>query len=149
METKGDGPPHLSRKTFREAQVRAELAEREEPRAVSARFDREHERVIVELAGGVALSFPPARVPGLAGATPEQLEEITVLPFGVGVVWDTLDVDFSTSGLLVELLGHQPWRREMMRKAGSVSTDAKAAASRKNGKKGGRPRKATRSMGSG
>jgi hypothetical protein len=53
-----------------------------------------------------------------------------------------LDADIYLRALLEGFLGSRRWMAAQMGKAGGrVSTKAKAAASRRNGKLGGRPRK--------
>jgi hypothetical protein len=53
-----------------------------------------------------------------------------------------LDADIYLPALLEGFLGSRRWMAAQMRKAGGkASTKAKAAASRRNGKLGGRPRK--------
>ena len=54
--------------------------------------------------------------------------------------WPLLDVDHYVSGLLNHVFGTSRWMAELGRRGGSVSSTAKAAAARINGKKGGRPR---------
>ena len=48
--------------------------------------------------GGLELSFPVAKNPRLAKGTPEQLNNITLTPFGIH--WPDLDEDLSKAGLV-------------------------------------------------
>lgn len=57
---------------------------------------------------------------------------------GYGLHWESLDVDFTVPGLLAGMFGTQSW---MARQGGQARSDAKAAAARANGRKGGRPKK--------
>jgi hypothetical protein len=112
--------------------------------AVSAKYDRGSDRVIVELANGTAFLFPPAIAQGLGGATPAELDQVEVSPGGLALNWDNLDTGFTVEGLLNGIFGTRVWMeqvREAGRKGGKVSSEAKTAAARANGKKGGRPRK--------
>jgi hypothetical protein len=109
-----------------------------EPRAVSARYDRKLERVVVELTNGCTFAFPPRLGQGLEAATDEQLEQVEILGFGYGLHWEALDVDLSVPGLLAGLFGTKSY---LARRAGRATSPAKAAAARANGAKGGRPRK--------
>jgi hypothetical protein len=61
---------------------------------------------------------------------------------GASLHWAPLGVDFSLAGLLAGVLGTRAWMAELGRRGGSVRSDAKAAAARANGRKGGRPEKA-------
>lgn len=109
-----------------------------EPRAATARYDREHDRVIVELTNGCSFTFPPRLAQGLEDATADQLARVEILGAGYGLHWDALDVDLSVPDLLAGLFGTKSY---MARRAGQARSAAKAAAARANGAKGGRPRK--------
>lgn len=117
----------------------AELSGRE-ARAVAAHFDAATGDVCVHLSRGSRLLVPHELIEGLAGATPEALADIEVMPAGTGISWPQLDVDVSVPGLAMEVFGSRTWMRELARRAGSATSAAKAAAARANGKKGGRPR---------
>ncbi len=120
----------------RQARGKAKLIA--EPRAVAARYDAETDRIIVDLASGATFAFPPALVEFLQDATPEQLAEVEVQGAGFGLHWETLDVDYTVPGLMNGVFGTARW---MAARAGQARSQAKAEASRVNGKKGGRPRR--------
>jgi hypothetical protein len=120
---------------------RGRIARQTEPRAASARFDRRHGRVIVELTNGCSFTFPPRLAAGLDHATCDQIAQVEILGAGHGLHWDALDLDLSLPGLVAGLFGTQA---HMARRAGRATSPAKAAAARQNGAKGGRPRKAAR-----
>lgn len=122
-----------------EARERGRIAQLTEPRAVSARYDAQAQRVIVELTSGATFAFPPALVEGLCNASPQDLAEIEVSPIGFGLHWPRLDEDYTVPGLMAGIFGTAKW---MAARAGRGSSPAKAAAARANGAKGGRPRKA-------
>jgi hypothetical protein len=124
---------------FEAASKRGELARASEPRAQSARYDRQLGRVIVDLTNGCTFSFPPRLAQGLEMASDEQLEQLEVLGGGYGLHWESLDVDLSIPSLLAGIFGTRGY---LARRAGQATSDAKAAAARANGAKGGRPRKA-------
>lgn len=111
--------------------------------AVSARYDRRTSRVIVNLNTGVQVAFPASLVEGLTDASPEELSEIEVTPAGLGLHWPRLDADVYVPGLLQGVFGSKQWMAAQLGAAGGKArTPAKAAASRENGRKGGRPRRA-------
>jgi hypothetical protein len=108
------------------------------PHALSARYDRKADRVIVELASGATFAFPPRLVQGLIDATPEQIAEVEVAGAGYGLHWETLDLDYTVPGLVNGVFGTAKW---IAAQAGRTTSPKKAAAARANGAKGGRPRK--------
>ncbi|MGO8798982.1 MAG: DUF2442 domain-containing protein [Roseiarcus sp.] len=109
-----------------------------EPRAASARYDKQLGRVIVDLTNGCTFAFPPRLARGLESATDDQLAEIEILGAGYGLHWEALNADLSIPGLLAGIFGTRAY---MARRAGQTTSPAKAAAARTNGAKGGRPRK--------
>ncbi|WP_018076202.1 DUF2442 domain-containing protein [Novosphingobium nitrogenifigens] len=117
---------------------RGKLALETEPRAATARYDRQLDRVIVDLTNSCTFAFPPRIAQGLETATADQLAEVEILGMGYGLHWEGLDVDLSLPGLMAGILGTKAY---MARRAGQASSPAKAAAARSNGAKGGRPRK--------
>jgi len=115
---------------------------REAGHAVSARYDRRTSRVVVTLNTGVQLAFPAKLAEGLAGASPENLAEIEISPAGLGLHWPRIDADVYVPALLQGVFGSKNWMaRELGANGGRSRTEAKVAAARENGRKGGRPRK--------
>jgi hypothetical protein len=118
-------------------------AERDHAHAVSARYDRQTQRVIICLHTGLELAIPPALVEGLAEAMPESLAEIEISPTGLGLHWPQLDADVYVPALLEGQFGSRQWMARQRGAAGGRSrSEAKRLAARANGAKGGRPRKA-------
>lgn len=112
-----------------------------EPSAERAHYDRRQHRIVVELNNDCTFIFPPDKAQGLRGAAPQDLARVEVLPTGAALRWPSLDADFTIAGLLAGIFGTKAWMAELGRKGGSVTSEAKAAAARTNGAKGGRPRK--------
>jgi hypothetical protein len=119
----------------------AREADRVEPRATAVSYDRDEALVLVHLRSGFAFGFPPERIPGLEGASMKQLSNVRISPSGDGLQWDDLDVHASLTGLMADALNLREWAPRIM---GQVRSEAKAKAARKNGLKGGRPRRSTK-----
>jgi hypothetical protein len=115
---------------------------RELPRAVAARYDPRARVIVVTMASGAGLMIPIAMMPELRRATEDQISGVRLDPAGWGLRWERLDVDYSVTGLAAMVVGRPALLRAAAAVAGSVRTPAKARASRLNGRKGGRPRKA-------
>jgi hypothetical protein len=109
-----------------------------EPRAVAVRYDSQSARVIVDLSNGCTFAFPPRAIEGLGDAGDNELVDVTMLGAGFGLAWENRDVHVSLGGLMAGIFGTKAY---MARRAGTVSSPAKASAARVNGAKGGRPRK--------
>ena len=120
------------------ALARGKAARSSEPRAAAVRYDRELGRVVVELSNGCTFAFPPRLAQGLEDATDDQLAEVEILGAGYALHWAALDADLSIPGLLAGIFGT---RAHMARRGGQARSEAKAAAARANGSKGGRPRR--------
>jgi hypothetical protein len=94
------------------------------PVPVAVRLDRETERIVVDFANGATFLVPARALEGLEQATSDELAEVELLG-ETGLHWEALDVDYTIQGLM----------------AGQSRSPAKAAASRANGARGGRPKK--------
>ena len=112
------------------------------PAAISVRYDRRISRVVIALDSGLEVAFSPKLAQGLEKAHPDDLSGAEISPSGLGIHFPRLDADIYLPSLLEGFLGTKSWMAaERGRRGGSASTESKAAASRKNGKLGGRPKK--------
>lgn len=110
-----------------------------EPRAVSVKYDRNTARFVVSLASGAEVAIPADLLQGVKNASDADRSKVRLQGAGYGLHWPTLDLDFTVPGLLAEIFGTRSY---LAKRAGQARSKAKSAAARKNGRKGGRPRKA-------
>ncbi len=100
--------------------------------------------VVVSLDNGLELAFPPELAEGLDTGSAVDLTTIEISPTGLGLHWPKLDADLYLPALLNGVFGSPRWMATLLgRKGGRSRTDAKTATARANGRRGGRPRKAT------
>ena len=126
----------------KQAEARMKTLLKKAPRAVSARYERRTDRIIINLNFGLQLAFSPSLAQDLASADQHKLRDIEISPTGLGLHFPQLDVDLYIPGLLEGLFGSPQWTARNMGKHGGKScSKAKQAAARTNGKLGGRPRK--------
>lgn len=123
------------------ARRRTEHKRRTEPHAKAIRFDPRTRLVHITMLNDVVLGIPVAMFPGLESATDTQLKDCSVSPAGWGLRWEQLDADYEVLGITVMALGKKVVSRAAAGIAGATRSPAKARASRRNGKLGGRPRK--------
>ena len=100
---------------YENAKRAAVRADRIEPRARSARYDRRTNRIVVELRNGASFMFPAELAEGLAGASPKDLADVQVTPSGAGLRWPSLDADLSLPNLLAGEFGSKRWMAKLGR----------------------------------
>ncbi|HWN49361.1 MAG TPA: DUF2442 domain-containing protein [Xanthobacteraceae bacterium] len=132
----------VTRDEVKRANARAVRLRDAGPTAVSASYDRRSGRVVVRLSSGIDVGFSPRDTQGLETAKPAQLDPIEINPSGLGLHFPKLDADLYLPALLDGVLGSRRWMAARLgERGGRARSPAKSAASRKNGKFGGRPRK--------
>jgi hypothetical protein len=89
----------------------------------------------------VQLFIPRKLLQGLESAKVSDLRRLEITLQGSALRWPTLDIDHYVPGLMEGVFGNRRWMSTIGRKGGAVRSAAKAKAARKNGRKGGRPRK--------
>jgi hypothetical protein len=132
----------VSREQFDQANERGARRRETGAIAIRANYNRRTRRIVVALENGLEVAFPPELVEGLKNANPSDLNSIEISPSGFGLHFPSLDADVYLPALLQGVLGSRQWMAsELGRAGGSVRSTAKAASSRSNGQRGGRPRK--------
>jgi hypothetical protein len=122
------------------ATIRANERMARDPRAIAARYEDGH--IVIDLSTRYRVSFAPERAQGLAGAAPSDLAEIEITPSGYGLHWPKLNADLWLPALLEGVFGSRAWMAARLgAEGGKATSDAKVAAARENGKRGGRPKR--------
>ena len=134
----------MTDKDIERANRRAQERKAKYPAAVAARYDDATNKIVVSLANGVDISFPPSAAQGLEHAAASQLRDVEITGAGVGLHFPQLDADLYVPGLIEGVMGTRQWMASQLGAAGGAArTPEKSAASRANGKLGGRPKKAS------
>ncbi|MGO8855482.1 MAG: DUF2442 domain-containing protein [Steroidobacteraceae bacterium] len=127
---------------FEAANERARHRRSRTPTVTAARYDKRIGRLVIDLSSGLSITFRPQDAQGFERAKPAQLAKIEISPSGLGLHFPAIDADIYLPGLLEGFLGSRRWMAAQLGKAGgSVTSRAKAAAVRANGRLGGRPKK--------
>jgi hypothetical protein len=128
------------RANYAKASRAGRQAARLEPRAAKAVYRAHNATLQIELTNGASLCVPVKLIPALKRASARDIRAVEVLGRGGGLHWQSLDLDLSVPALVSSVFEGPTWMAELGRMGGRRSSGAKAAAARKNGKKGGRPR---------
>lgn len=124
---------------YREASKRGEESLKNDPRASFARY--ENGRITVGLTSGWSFSFDPRIYRGLKNASDAELAEVKPLGLGFALEWESIDQHLGVGSLILDLIGEKYLATALSRRNGSATSERKKAASRTNGKLGGRPKK--------
>ena len=122
--------------------AQAKIYDQYRPKAVSATYRSKADTLVIKLANGVELAIPRKLLQGLANADPREVAKVEIDDHGSALHWESLDVDHYVPGLIDGVFGTRKWMSEAGKIGGRAKTPAKGSAARKNGRKGGRPRKA-------
>jgi len=117
-------------------------------RAASASVNRRKQTLTITMVGDVVVSVPLARIndvfPNAIPVDDPRIANVRVEDNGSTIEWPALEIDFSVAEMLPEFMGILT-AKAAARKAASTKSPTRAATARKNGAKGGRPRKKERS----
>lgn len=128
------------RSNFVRASRAGKRAAKTEARASSVVYRPREHALRIELTNGAAVALPVKLIPELRRAARRDVCAVEILGRGGGLHWERLDLDLSIPGLLSSVFAGPDWLAELGRVGGRKSSAAKAAAARRNGRKGGRPR---------
>lgn len=108
------------------------------PKVKAARV--EGDQLHLTLASGALLALEARRLRALSELSDEQISDVRVTSGGTGLLWPKAGASIAVEALLEAATGMQSLK-SAQRKGGSSRSEAKVAAVRANGAKGGRPRK--------
>jgi Protein of unknown function (DUF2442) len=82
-------------------------------------FDRNKNKLVIDLKDGATVLLPLNIIQGLADASPRQIEKGKLGPRGAYLHWDNLGVDFTLAGLLNGIYGTKAWMAKIQGKSKS------------------------------
>ncbi len=118
----------ISESAFKRAQARAD--KNPTPYVVGVGFDDRTGTMFIELSNQVTVGFEQCHVDALKKVSKEDLAGLRVEGGGSIISFPKLDIYLSVGMLLEQFFGPMEWGRR----------ERRAAASRENGKRGGRPK---------
>ncbi len=90
---------------YTQATKRGEELIASEPQAKQVYYNSINHQLVIELKSGVILFVPCTLIPALANASPQEIADVELLPYGAALTWELLDVQLSVAGLLVGNFG--------------------------------------------
>ncbi len=96
-----------------------------EPQARRATYDRDSNRLVIELKNGVVFIIPCHLLQGLRRAHRDEIAEVELMPRGAALHWEKLDVDFSVGGLMRGVYGNEAWMESLQRENGKIATQSR------------------------
>lgn len=126
---------------MREAAKAARRRERTATKIHAVHYDHRQDAINAELSTGSTLTVPRHAIPGFAHASAKVLADVAITPGNEGLWSDAADDGVLLEQLLVAAAGETTLGTIGARLNAAKKTPARAAASRANGVKGGRPRK--------
>jgi Protein of unknown function (DUF2442) len=129
------------RERFKAARALGKSLAHDASAVVRAAYDRSADAIRLTFRGGGSMMIPRRMIPGLERAPASTLKSVTVSPAGDALLWPSLDADVYIPGLVERAFGSRLFAAAAGRRGGQRRTKAKSAAARRNGSKGGRPRK--------
>jgi hypothetical protein len=126
---------------LREAAKAARRRDETATKIRAASYDAERDSIVAELSTGATLSVPRSAIPGFARAEGAALADLSLTPGNEGLWSDAVDDGVLLEQLLVLAAGETTLATLGARINAGKKSPARAAASRANGRKGGRPRK--------
>jgi len=124
-----------------EAAVRRAQSEPEEPRIKSVRYVAEMDIFVLQMSDGTYPTLPRKLVQELQGVSRAKAAKVVADRAANAIRWPELDVDLYVPSLVEGIFGTKKWMSDIGKLGGAVRSKSKSEAARRNGAKGGRPRK--------
>jgi hypothetical protein len=129
----------LSEADIRRANQRGAGTVKRGPLVKTATYEPATRTLALTFTNRTTMATPVDNIQGLAGVTNDlDLSVVEITSLGLGLHWPRLDVDIWIPALVEGVTGTRAW---MSRQGGSSKSKAKVDAARRNGQKGGRPKK--------
>lgn len=124
-----------------EKAINAGRASMSEPYATEARFNVRAHALSIKYSNGMTLVLDVRQSPILSAHSDADLSSPYVTPGGDGILFDNSGLSFGLPNLVAPFLPVSLARQRIASDIGRVRSPAKAAASKANGLRGGRPKK--------
>ena len=108
----------MARRKLERANARAVKRQKTSAQVISAAFDRQQGKIVVELSSGLTIAFKPTDAKGLERATPDDLAKIEISPSGFGLHFPKIDADLYIPALLEGFFGSKKWAAARLRATG-------------------------------
>jgi hypothetical protein len=117
-----------------------------EPKACEVHYNKQSRKIIIHFDNDCTFECPVSLLQGVCDLTDDEIAQVELTPAGWGITWSDNDLDFGVNELVQGVFGTKAWMKEIAAKGGRSKSEKKQAASRINGKKGGRPSKIKKLM---
>lgn len=109
--------------------------------AQSIRYDLAKDGIEIVLESGVTLFWPRTAIEEFAKVDPAQMRDICLSPRGAAIELEAADVDIDIGGLVADLVPAKEMAAALARHGRQTTSTDQSEAARRNGAKGGRPKK--------
>jgi hypothetical protein len=121
--------------------VRQTNKEVTEPQACNVLYKSTSRKIVIECDNGCKFECPISLLQGICDLSDDEISQVKLTPAGWGLTWENAEIDLGVNELVQGIFGTKAWMKKIAAKGGCSKSAKKRAASRINGKKGGRPRK--------
>lgn len=112
-----------------------------EPQACNVLYESTSRKIVIEFDNGCKFECPISLLQGVCDLSDDEISQVKLTPAGWGLTWENAEIDLGINELVQGIFGTKAWMKKIAAKGGYSKSAKKRAASRINGKKGGRPRK--------